>query len=111
MADELIMSKKERQRKVILEQVLAGYLRKKEASRRLGVSERQFRRIFARYKQAGDAGLLNKSRGKPSGRACSPKVKESALALYQDRYQGFGRRSIYGKSINLMCTQKRSDYG
>ena len=90
MADELIMSKKERQRKVILEQVREGYLRKKDAGRRLGVSDRQFRRIFGRYQQEGDVGLVNKSRGKPSGRACSAKLKAGALALYRERYPGFG---------------------
>jgi len=38
---------------------------------------------IARYKSFGDAGLIHRSRGKPSSRAYTTKKKEEVIALYQ----------------------------
>lgn len=90
MADVLMMNKKERHRKAILDQVIAGFIRKKDARKHLGLSSRQFRRIFANYKGCGDIALVNKSRGKPSGRAYPVEMKEKALLIYREKYVDFG---------------------
>ena len=41
MEDRLIMSRKERQRKVILEQVINGHLRREDGAKRLQIGGRQ----------------------------------------------------------------------
>lgn len=61
MGDKLIMSKKERQRKVILEQVQSGQLSRRDASKRLKLSDRQLIRILKRYIEEGDEGLIHRS--------------------------------------------------
>ena len=82
MEDRLIMNKKERQRKALLDQVIAGFISKKDARKRLALSSKQFRRIFAAYEAHGDKALIHKSRGKPSTRAYPAEKKEAILAIY-----------------------------
>ena len=90
MGDKLTMSSKERQRSVILAQVAAGQMSRRDASKRLSLSARQLRRIIKRYKEAGDAGLIHRSRGRSSSRAIAPALKQKILALYQADYMDFG---------------------
>jgi transposase len=88
--DKLVMSGKERQRKVILESVLGGYLTLKEASERMKISYRQAKRIYRRYVSEGDVGLVHKLRGERPCCAFSVEFKEAALSCYKMRYEGFG---------------------
>lgn len=90
MGDLLIMSAKERKRKVILEDFKRGLISLKEAAPRMGVGYRQAKRIWKIYGQQGDKGLIHKSRGKPSSHAYSASFKERVLALYQEKYWDFG---------------------
>jgi Integrase core domain. len=90
MGGHLLMSKKERLRKVVLEGVREGRLTVKAASDRLGVSYRQARRIWQRFRALGDEGLIHRGRGRPSNRAKPAAVREKAIARYLGRYKGFG---------------------
>lgn len=90
MGGHLLMSGKERDRKVVFEGVKEGRLSIREASRRVGISYRQGRRIFRRFREQGDAGLLHRGRGRPSNRAKPCSLKEQAVARYRARYEGFG---------------------
>lgn len=90
MGDTLIMAKKERHRKTILDQVIARFISQKDGRKRLGISKRQFIRIMARYKREGDAGLVHKNRGKMPGCAYPVHVKNKMLSIYQDKYPDFG---------------------
>jgi transposase len=90
MEDRLIMNKKERQRKALLDQVIAGFISKKDARKRLALGDRQFRRIFAAYKANGDKALVHKSRGKTSTRAYPAEKKEKILSIYREKYLDFG---------------------
>ena len=90
MEDRLIMNKKERQRKALLDQVIAGFISKKDARKRLALSSRQFRRIFTAYNANGDKSLVHKSRGKPSTRAYPAEKKKKILAIYREKYWDFG---------------------
>lgn len=84
------MSQKERQRKAVLEQLFRGHCSRSEASRRLSVSERQLKRIIARYRAFGDLGLIHKSRGKRSSRLTPLDKKEKIISLYKEKYLYFG---------------------
>lgn len=90
MGDKIIMSKKELKRKSILDLIKIGQLSLKDASKRLLVSYRQMRRIYQRYLKEGDEGLIHKSRGKSSARAFPQEMKQSILAVYEEKYWDFG---------------------
>jgi transposase len=90
MGGHLLMSGKERLRKVILEGVKEGRLTIREASARLSISYRQGKRIYRRYLREGDEGLMHRGRQRPSNRAKPAAVREKAIARYRERYEGFG---------------------
>lgn len=90
MGDLIIMSKKELERKTILENFKCGKLNLKEAGNRLGLSYRQAKRIWKRYKEENDPGLVHRSRHKKSHNAYPERFKKEILALYQTKYFEFG---------------------
>lgn len=90
MEDNLIMSKKELNRKAILERVLCNKLQLKDAAIFMEVSYRQAGRIKKRYIQDGDVGLIHKSRGKIPCNAYSKEYKTRIINLYKEKYLEFG---------------------
>jgi transposase len=90
MGDYLIMSAKERKRKVILEDVKRGLLNLKDAAPRMEVGYRQAKRIQQRYRHKGDVGLVHGSRGKRSSHSYPQVFKDRILEVYQNRYIEFG---------------------
>ena len=85
------MNKRERGRLV----VMAGIKRKEvtlvQASELLGLGYRQTKRVWRRYRDHGDAGLVHRLRGKPSARRKPGKVRARVLALNrEERYADFG---------------------
>jgi len=72
------MSKNELNRKTEVERVLDQRSTQKEAAKRLGISERQFKRILRRYRQEGDGGLVSRKRGKPSNRKTNTEIRAVA---------------------------------
>lgn len=86
----LLMSDKERMRKTVFEAVQGQGLTLKHAAKRLGLSYRQTRRSYQRFKAQGDEGLVHRSRGRPSNRAKDKKFRDKVLKRYEQRYKGFG---------------------
>ena len=86
----ILMSQKERDRKVILSGVVEGKLTLVGASKKLKVSYRQIKRIYKRYQRAGDLGLVHGNCGKASHRAYREDFKQAVLKLYREKYEGFG---------------------
>jgi len=84
------MSGKERKRMVILSEVKQGRMSLAEAGRVLGLSYRQSKRVWQRFKKSGEAGLVHRSRGRPGVRRKDPKVRRQALARYEKGYADFG---------------------
>ena len=84
------MSGKERKRMVALAEVKRGKLSVAAAGRLMGVCYRQAKRIWHRFKQAGDSGLVHRSRGKPGPRRKAAGLQRQVLARYQERYSDFG---------------------
>jgi len=85
------MSLAEVDRVSVMEGLVAGRLRQREAADRLGLSVLQVRRLLRRYRLDGSSGLISKRRGRrPSNRRLPAAVRESALALIRDRYADFG---------------------
>jgi transposase len=85
------MSSKELARKTEVERVLDHRITQREAASKLGVSERQIRRILQRYRQEGDGGLVSRKRGKPSNRRTDTEVREAVRRFIKDPImKGFG---------------------
>jgi transposase len=84
------MSAKERQRLVELQAVMRGDQTLAAAARRLGLSYRQAKRIWRRWRRQGDAGLVHRSRGRRSNRAKPDAMRQRCRQLYEERYEGFG---------------------
>ena len=55
------MSKLERERSHLVRQTQAKQLSQSQASERLGIGVRQFKRLVRSWKQQGDAGLVSRS--------------------------------------------------
>ena len=90
MRGHLMMSGKERQRLLVLSRVRDQGMSLKKAAKVLSVSYRQTRRIYKRFIDEGDQGLVHKSRGKTSGRGFDLRVKQTVIDLYKNKYDGFG---------------------
>jgi hypothetical protein len=85
------MSRKERDRLTIMAGVKRQELTQVQAAEMLGVCYRQTKRIWRRYQDEGDAGLVHRLRGKPSPRRKPSAVQAAVLELYADeRYADFG---------------------
>ncbi len=90
MEGHLTLSKKERERLVKFEEVKAGRLSLKRAAERLGMSYRQARRAYGRFRDQGAAGLVHRRRGQVSNRRRPQAFRDAVLARYRERYEGFG---------------------
>lgn len=84
------MSSRERERLKLFERVRRGELSLREAAQICGLSYRQTRRLYKRYRMDGDRGLLHRGRGRRSNRALPAEVKATVLVRYQERYPDFG---------------------
>ena len=83
----------------LLERHEGGCLSQVEAGEMLGVSERTFRRWRDRYRDGGDAGLLDSRLGKPSPRRASQGELDRARALYAQMYGGFTVKHFHEKLV------------
>lgn len=86
MSGHLKMSKKERKRKSVFEEVLGGSRSLREAAECLGLSYRQCRRSYKRFRAQGDAGLVHRSRDRPSNHGYPASFKAQVIARYEERY-------------------------
>ena len=84
------MSRKERNRLTILAGVKQRELRLVQAAGLLGLSYRQTKRVWRRYQDHGDAGLVHRLRGRPSPRRIAAEVRGKILARLAARYPDFG---------------------
>lgn len=88
--ETLRMSRKERERLIVMGRIQAEELTKKEASEVLSLCYRQVLRINKRYKEEGAKGLVHRSRGKPSNRRKRKEFREAVIDRYRERYEDFG---------------------
>ncbi len=89
-ADILLMSKKEQQRSEVIRLHIEGYIKQKDAGKRLGLSVRQVRRLAAGYRRGGAAEIIHGGRGKTSNRKIRADVQQRAMAVVRQQYPDFG---------------------
>jgi transposase len=82
------MSVRELQRVEVMARVAKDDLAIVDAATILGLSYRQTKRIWRRYRRKGAAGLQHQSAGRRSNRAIAPGIRRRALALIRKKYGG-----------------------
>src|SRR5215470_12013886 len=90
MKGHLTMSSRERERLKLFDRVKRGEWSLREVAAICGLSYRQTRRLYKRYREVGDRGLVHQGRGRRSNRAHLAAFKAAVLARYQKRYPDFG---------------------
>lgn len=88
--EQVTMSRKEVDRLGVIQALGRGDLRQDEAASQLGLSVRQVKRLLARYRGRGAAGLVSGHRGRAPSNVIAQEVRERVLALVGERYRDFG---------------------
>jgi len=86
----LKMSLKERKRMVVMAEVKAKKMSVREAAVIMGMGYRQAKRVWQRYRELGEAGLVHRARGKPGVRRRAEAERAQILARFGVRYLDFG---------------------
>ena len=86
----LTLSARERKRLELLSRVKEGVLKLVQAAGLCGLSYRQVKRVWKRYREQGDAGLIHRGRGRASNRRIKKAFREEVLKRYEQRYPDFG---------------------
>jgi hypothetical protein len=84
------MSRRERGRLEIMGRVRRGEITVAKAAELLEVSYRQAKRIWARYSEEGDRGLVHRLRGKASNRRTDARYQRRVLKRYEAQYADYG---------------------
>lgn len=90
MKEKLQMSIKEAKRLSVMQQIDKKYLTLRDASKELGLSLRQTKRVRKRYRLQGERGLISLKKNCPSNRKIDQKIKDQTLEMLKGEYAGFG---------------------
>ncbi len=84
------MTVREADRYACMKQIESQKINIIEASRVLGISYRQVRRLWSRYQREGLTGLISKRIGKPSPNQIPKEVKDEVIRLLKEKYADYG---------------------
>ena len=96
----ITMDNKEILRLQIVEKIDAKRIKQGDASKILGISCRQTRRLLKAYRQQGAKGLVSKKRGKQSNNKICEEIKQSILVITKERYFDFGPTFLKEKLLD-----------
>jgi transposase len=82
------LSAKEVRRAEVLSRVQEGKLKLKTAAEMMQISYRQAKRIWKRYRRAGEKGLVHRNAGRRSNRAKPSKFRQQVLRCVRKKYGG-----------------------
>ncbi len=89
MEGNIILSRKEIHRAWVVRELVSGDLRLQEAALLMKVSERQAKRIRARFVLEDLAGLVHGNRGRRPSNILPASLRETILRLHHERYSDF----------------------
>ena len=89
MDKEVTLTGKEQKRLYVLNEVEAGRITNVQASKMLGISERQVYRLKASYRAEGARALAHGNRGRASPRRIPEEVREQVVDLVREVYREF----------------------
>ncbi len=101
--ERITMTMRELDRFKVIQDVADGKLKPWRAAERLELTTRQIRRLVARLREHGPAGLVSGHRSKPGNRRLDPGAADRALSIIRDRYADFGP--------TLACEKLRECHG
>jgi transposase len=100
--DELLpMSPKEITRLEVMQRLKDKRVRQKEAALLLGVSVRQVKRLWRKYRKKGAKGLTSARRGKASNHRLDADMVQQALDLVKEKYSDFGPTLAHEKLVEV----------
>ena len=88
--ERISLNTREREQLKVLHEVRQEHLTQVEAGQRLGLSDRQVRRLLVRVAEQGDGGVVHRLRGRPSNRGIAASIQRRILAQVRRRYADFG---------------------
>lgn len=97
MEETIIMTNKEAKRYEIITHLINKKINGTQASRQIGVSTRQIRRLKANVKKYGIKRIVHKQRGKESNRKLSKKTREEIITHINEHYADFTSQLTYEK--------------
>ena len=103
--ETISMSRGERRRLEAFARVRRGEITLVKASELLGLSYRQAKRSFARYREEGDVGLVHRLRGRPSNRQVDARRKRRVL--WSVEAESSKQRSALSEPIMPQCPSDR----
>ncbi len=92
------MSRRELRRVEVLARVKSKELRVVDAANLVGVSYRQAKRLWKRYREEGAGGLKHRSAGRASARAKPARFRRRVLKLVREKY-GEGEGERFGPTL------------
>src|SRR5262245_52907836 len=93
--EALAMSRKEVVRPGLVKALVAGQLTNRQVATALRLSIRQVQRLKRRFEAAGAAGLVHRTRGRPSPRRLAPTLRQRVMDLLQTVYTGMDDCNIH----------------
>ena len=84
------MGQKEVKRAQVLDRLNEGKISQPQASKQVGITPRQVRRLANRYQQKGVAGLVSKRCGSASNRRLDETLRATAIELIGTHYPASG---------------------
>lgn len=100
------MTLKEADRLTVVKRIETKELNIGSGARELGISSRQMKRVWRRYKERGAHGLLSLKKGKPSPNKTPSMLRKKVLTLVRKKYWDYGPTLVAEKlrekhSLNL----------
>jgi transposase len=83
------MTLKEVDRLTVVKRIENKDLNISKAGRELGISTRQMKRIWKRYRQLGPKGVISLRKGIPNCRRMAPQIRENVLILIREKYSDY----------------------
>jgi transposase len=99
----ITMAMRELDRLKVIQAVIDGTLKPGRAAERLGLTDRQVRRLVNRVRDEGPPGIVSRRRGPPGNHRLPTDLTKMALDLIRNRYHDFGP--------TLACEKLREVYG
>lgn len=88
------MTSEEQRRLKVLTEVRAGHVLAREAAQVLKLSLRHCRRLLARFRRLGAAGLAHGNRGRPPHNRLPASLQRQVVRLAKTRYAGFNHQHL-----------------
>ena len=86
----LLMSRKDCRKVQVLSRVGERLITVSRAAELLGLSYRQTKRLWKRYREGGEKAVIHRGRGAASNNHLDAELKDKVLLRYREVYQGFG---------------------